>query len=303
MYWVTDRHSNAIRVDAVIEDAVVPSHGVAVQNQGMPVHRTSLNWRNGMHVRTGLCQVAEFDEHEKIGTEVEVEVEAYRCAVKPPPMARNKVGPRRQWCPAAVRVRKTPAHPCRRPSQVRKPNPAIPVMPVPPPVMKRRPTPRIIRAPIPAGVRVHPLAALPIRPPLIIEDDDVRLPTPSVTLQCDPCAIRGECVIKVNDLWRRIGHVDRLDRRGNCVYRRRGNVRLLHGVRDVGSPRLESFVPKGRVPAKHGGNKIRGHTNIIQVDEVVRLEVKRNLCIFDEGENHFCSGAGLRQRQHLLSGW
>src|SRR5260370_21879057 len=75
--------------------------------------------------------------------------------------------------------------------------------------MKRRPAPGIIRLPEPSAIAVDPVSGVAVRPPTAIDRQDTRLPAPADTIQGYPGSIGRKAIVKVSDLGRRAGNINR----------------------------------------------------------------------------------------------
>ena len=147
---------------------------------------------------------------------------------------------RRQRRPAAEFVRGAPADPGWPPDAVGHPDPAVMFVAEPAAIVERRPAPGIVGNPIPSGIRPDPMTGVAIRPPVMVQDDNSRLPAPTVTGQVHPGAIGGKVFIEIGHFRRRSADIDRGgrdDRRGRSGHIDSGGRRCDHNDRSRGRSR------------------------------------------------------------------
>src|SRR5215470_15374077 len=125
-----------------------------------------------------MSKIMKSDECEAIRSQAEIEINPDSRAIEPPADSDIKPCVRRHGRPPAVISRRAPDDPRRRPGRVRDPNPAASVMQLPSAIMERSPAPRVLRLPIPSTIRIQPMAAVAVRPPSVIDQNDARLPAP-----------------------------------------------------------------------------------------------------------------------------
>jgi len=128
------------------------------------------------------------------------------------------------------------------------------------------------------------MPVIAIRLPAIAVNDDRRPPTPAVSVQIHPTAIRRESVIKI--IHRRLGRRSRRHfrglgwRRGGRVHHRAHLLQLL-------------------ITLQHRIGDGRRRSQVVEVNDFIRIEVKGAGGVADVSQNDALLDAGLHQTDDL----
>jgi len=197
------RSGHLLHRNALIHYGAVVNR-VVIDDRRALINIFHLRRRQLMPAKIALGKIVHRDERKMVRSQPEIEVHSDRRAVETPSRASIEDGMGWHRRPAALITRAPPNHPRRSPRPIRHPHPTGAIMLRPTAIMKGRPTPRIIRLPEPAGVCVHPVAAVAIRFPGVIDHRGARLPAPAKPSQVHPGAVRQEIIVEVGYVRRRI---------------------------------------------------------------------------------------------------
>src|SRR5947208_1640440 len=107
-------------------------HGVVIDHRRMAVHSRHFRPCEASVIQIVMGEVFQGYEGESVGPKAEIEIQADAHAIEPPAEARIEYRVRRHWRPAAIIAGCAPNHPTRSPRRIWFPNPAAPIVQLPP---------------------------------------------------------------------------------------------------------------------------------------------------------------------------
>ena len=218
------------RRDALIDDRIIVPANNVVHHGGVVENLARLMVRHAVAIIAAMVKIVEGHKRETIPRQAERKTRAARIAKIGEAHARRVTRRRRQRCPAAIRIRRAPAHPRRSPFRSRHPAPAPTRMRIPTTIVKRCPAPRIIRIPIPAAIGPLPATAMAIRTPAGRGHHHGRPPATAIALHVHPSAVGRERIIEIVYGFRCRGFCCRWRRHSGRGGWLRGGRRLARGL-------------------------------------------------------------------------
>ena len=146
----------------------------------------------------GAVIVSYDDVNIDVGLNEIVPVDVVPAGIVPAGIPAPPVDENADWRPADIPVAEAPGHPCRRPDPTGHPQPAILRVIYPPPIVEGGPTPGEVRRPGPAVFVVPHPSALRIGSPAM--PHATRLPDTTVGRQVIPASIGRQIVMEIGSV-------------------------------------------------------------------------------------------------------